>query len=434
MVWRAAAIPSVKIIGGGLAGLSAAAALGSLGWRVDLHEAKPFLGGRATSFPVQPGDPDSERIDNCQHVLLRCCDNLIDFYRRCSVEDKIEFFSRIYFVCPGGKVDVLERGLLPHPLHLAGSFLRMSFLTASDKFSLVRILRSLEPGSSASNYPDDSITFKVWLDAQGATPNSYERFWRPVIVSALNEEPDRASAGAAAQVFRDGLLGDRSSYEMGVPAVPLSELYSAAVEKRLGSQVNVHLRSSVDTIDPRDEQYDFQIAAVPFERIESLLPGFDLASDRFEHSPITGVHLWFDRPITKLPHAVLLDRTMQWMFRKSDSYIQCVVSASRDILPMSREDVIALARRDLEAFFPAAKSVKLVRAHVIKEVRATYSVVPGLEAVRPKAKTKYDNVLLAGDWTQTGWPATMEGAVRSGYQAAEEAARRAGAAVKFLVD
>ena len=423
----------MKIIGGGLAGLSAAAALGSLGWRVDLHEAKPFLGGRATSFPLQPSDPDSERIDNCQHVLLRCCTNLLDFYRRCGVEDKIQFYDKLYFVRPGGAVDVLERGRLPHPFHLAGSFLRMGFLSWSDKLSLLRILRRLEPRASASGFPSDRINFRDWLLSHHATENSYNRFWRPVIVSALNEEPERASAAAAAQVFREGLLADRSSYEMGVPAVPLGELYSAALEQRLGPDVNVHLRSTVNAIDPQNLEADFCIAAVPFERIDGLISGLDLRLEKFEHSPITGVHLWFDRPVTDLPHASLLDRTMQWMFAKSDRYIQCVVSASRELLPLSREEIVDLARRDLAEFFPAAGEAKLERSHVIKEVRATYSIVPGLEADRPPATTKYANVFLAGDWTETGWPATMEGAVRSGYGAAEAAAKAAGQSAKFLV-
>ena len=366
-------------------------------------------------------------------MLLRCCDNLLDFYRRCGVEDRVKFYDRLYFVRPGGQVDVLERGLLPHPLHLAGSFLRMGFLSLSDKISLIRILRSLQPGASTGHFADDTATFKDWLDAQGATRNSYDRFWRPVVVSALNEEPEKASASAAAQVFRDGLLGDRTSYEMGVPAVPLSDLYSAALEHKLGAEVRIRLRSNIRKIDPDDSDYDFQIVAVPFERVGSLLPELDLGLERFEHSPITGVHLWFDRPITQLPHAVLLDRTMQWMFRKSDRYVQCVVSASRDLLPVSREDIVSLAKRDLASYFPAVAEARLERAHVIKEVRATYSIVPGLEAERPSSRTQHGNVLLAGDWTQTGWPATMEGAVRSGYLAAQAAAELAGTPTNFLV-
>ncbi len=423
--------PSVQIVGGGLAGLAAAAALASLDWRVELHESKPFLGGRATSFPVSPADPDSERIDNCQHVLLRCCDNLVDFYRRCGVEDKIEFHDRIHFVRPGGAVDTLARGPWPKPLHLAGSFLRFGFLDWRDKWSLITTLQALE---REKHRPDlDAIPMSEWLHARPVTERSYQRFWRPILVSALNEEPERSSAKAAFQVFADGMMGTRTSYEMGVAAVPLAELYDAAGDGRLGPSLRVHLRSRVERIDPRSPEADYYIAAVPFERAAELLPDLDLPLEKFEHSPITGVHLWYDRPITELPHAALLDRTMQWMFRRGDSYVQCVVSASRDLLPLSQAEIVELAEQELAEFFPAAREAKLLRSRVIKEVRATYSIVPGLERDRPTAVTKIPNLFLAGDWTATGWPATMEGAVRSGYLAAEAAVRASGGDARFLI-
>lgn len=426
MVRRSAAIPRVKIVGGGLAGLSAAVALASLDWQVDLYEAKPFLGGRATSFPVRPDKAGSERIDNCQHVLLRCCTNLLDFYKRCGVAEKIRFYDELYFVRPGGAVDVLRRGALPHPAHLAGSFLRLGFLSSRDKLSLAADLRVLQ-----ERYGDaalEQMTMSQWLTSRRVSENSYQRFWRPILVSALNEEPDRASAHAAFQVFAEGLLGSKTSYEMGVPAVPLAELYDGAPDT-----IRVHLRAPVERIDPVSDEADVYISAVPFDRVEALLPELELPIGSFEHSPITGIHLWFDKAVTELPHAVLLDRTMQWMFRKSDTYIQCVVSASRDLLTMSRGEIIELACKELAEYFPKVAAAQLVRAHVIKEAKATYSIVPGLTAHRPMTQTKYSKVFLAGDWTDTNWPATMEGAVRSGYLAAEAAARSQGAAAQFLL-
>lgn len=409
-----------------MAGLSAAVALASLDWQVDLYESKPFLGGRATSFPVRPDEPGSERIDNCQHVLLRCCNNLLDFYTRCGVAEKIRFYDELYFVRPGGAVDTLRRGALPYPAHLAGSFLQFGFLSWRDKLALAADLRALQ-----TLYGDPSLermTMLQWLTSRRVSPNSYQRFWRPILVSALNEEPDRASARAAFQVFAEGLLGSETSYQMGVPAVPLAELYGGA-----GDSVHVHLRSPVERIDPASDEADVYISAVPFDRVAALLPDLELNVASFEHSPITGVHLWFDRPVTELPHAVLLDRTMQWMFRKSDAYVQCVVSASRDLLTMSRGDIIDLARRELAEYFPKVAAAQLVRAQVIKEAKATYSIKPGLTSHRPAARTKYANVFLAGDWTDTNWPATMEGAVRSGYLAAEAAARSLGDAAQFLL-
>ncbi len=410
-----------------MAGLSAAAALRSAGFDVELHEAKPFLGGRATSFPLHPSEPDGERIDNCQHVLLRCCDNLLDFYARCGVAKKIRFYRAIHFVSPGGAVDTLERGPLPKPLHLAGSFLRLGFLNFSEKLALVRDLRAIERAFPRQD-DLDSFTFGDWLRSRGVSENAYNRFWAPIIVSALNEEPAAASAQPAFQVFAEGLMGSRTSYEMGVPAIPLADLYAAA-----GEGVEVRMRSSVDRIDPASREADYYVSAVPFERVQALLPSLEVNLDQFTHSPITGVHLWFDRAVTELPHASLLDRTMQWMFRRDERYVQCVVSASRNLIGMSREEIVELAVRDLRDYFPAAERAKLERAHVVKEARATYSVKPGLAASRPGPATKHPNVFLAGDWTATGWPATMEGAVRSGYLAAEAVTRAAGRPREFLV-
>jgi zeta-carotene desaturase len=271
-----------------------------------------------------------------------------------------------------------------------------------------------------------------WLASKGMSARSVERFWRPILVSALNEEPSRASALPAFQVFWQGLLGRRDSYEMGVPRVPLADLYSAAMEKKLGDGVHIHLRSSVRLVDPKGGQADYYISAVPFEKVPELLPDLGLRLDRFEHSPITGIHLWYDRAITSLPHAVLLDRTLQWLFRKSENCFQAVVSASRPLLSMSKSEIVELACRELQEFFPEARGARLVRSHVIKEARATYAAVPGLNSLRPPPATKYPNVFLAGDWTDTGWPATMEGAVRSGYQTAEAVARAAGIQASFL--
>jgi zeta-carotene desaturase len=422
-------MPRVIIVGGGLAGLAAAAALGSLGFSVDLHEARPFLGGRATSFPVSPSLPDSERIDNCQHVLLRCCDNLLDFYRRCGVEDKIRFYDRLNFVRPGGAVDVLAPALLPAPFHMMGSFLRFQALAPGDRLRVARGLAALLRERHRGDL--DTFTMQQWLAEKKMTATAIERFWRPILVSALNEEPERASALPAFQVFWQGLLATRQSYQMGVPAVPLADLYSAALEARLGREVRVHLRSTVERIDPAREEADYYISAVPFERIESVLPGLELHLEKFAHSPITGIHLWYDRPLTDLPHAVLLDRTLQWLFRKSENYVLAVVSASRSLLEKSKAEIVEMASGELGEFFPRSRA-KLVRSHVVKETRATYSAVPGLESQRPKTQTSYPNVFLAGDWTDTGWPATMEGAVRSGYRAAEAVARAAGMEASFV--
>jgi zeta-carotene desaturase len=179
---------------------------------------------------------------------------------------------------------------------------------------------------------------------------------------------------------------------------------------------------------------DFYVSALPFERLAGVVPEAGLDLTGFSHSPITGIHLWFDRTITQLPHATLLDRTIQWMFNKSKGrYLECVVSASRNLLETSRADAIELAVRELGEFFPKVREAKLEKAHVVKEVRATFSARPGLEQLRPGNSTRLRNLFLCGDWTRSGWPATMEGAVRSGYQAAEAVSQAAGQPKKFLL-
>jgi len=435
-------MPSAIVIGGGLAGLASAAALGQAGFQVDLFEARAFLGGRATSYPV-PGD-NSEVIDNCQHVLLRCCVNLMDFYGRLGVADRIQFHKKFYFIEPGGRTSILEAGALPAPLHFTGSFRKLTFLSLSDKIGIARALLAIQR-EHGRRQDLDRITMLDWLREKGQTETAISRFWNQVLVSAINEDLDRMAASHGFQVFWLGFLARANTYEMGIPAVPLGDLYGAEAWKRIGN-VRLHLRATVDQVMVEDgtirgviaggEQHtaDYYISALPFERLPALLPGLDLNLAGFEHSPITGIHLWFDRSLTQLPHATLLDRTIQWMFNKSDGrYLQLVVSASRSLVEMPRADVIALAMRELGEFFPRAQEAKVEKAHVVKEIRATFSARPGLEEARPRSATKFQNLFLAGDWTRSGWPATMEGAVRSGYLAAEAVARAAGQPREFLL-
>jgi squalene-associated FAD-dependent desaturase len=424
-------MPKVLIAGGGLAGLSAAAALGSAGYEVDLFEARPFLGGRAASYAV-PGSEDeaAETIDNCQHVLLRCCVNLLDFYQRLGVRERIRFYREFYFLEPGGKLSVLRRGRLPAPLHFTETFLRMHCLGRADKMGIARALIALR--RERTRRKDlDRISMLDWLLQKRQTPRAIDRFWRQVLVSAVNEDLDRMAAIHGFQVFWLGFLARADSYEMGVPSVPLASLYSADAWRKLPS-VRMHFRAPVERIGAEgfavggeNLKADAYVCALPFERLESV----GMPAPKLDHSPITGVHLWFDREITTLPHATLLDRTMQWMFNKDGGkYLQLVVSASRDLTPLSRKEIVDIAIGDLRLYFPKVKDATLLKSHVVKEQRATFSAAPETEQLRPECRTAIPNVFVAGDWTRTGWPATMEGAVRSGYLAAEAVAGK-----KFLV-
>ncbi|HWF48346.1 MAG TPA: hydroxysqualene dehydroxylase HpnE [Bryobacteraceae bacterium] len=434
----------IAVVGGGLAGLAAALALGSAGRQVKVFEARPFLGGRATSYPLNTADDESPTIDNCQHVLLRCCTNLMDFYDRLGVADRIHFYREFYWIEPGGRMSVMRRGLLPAPLHFTESFATLKFLSIGDRLGIGRALLSV-PREYRTRKDLDRVTMMDWLREKKQGAGAIERFWRQILVSAISEDLERMAAIHGLQVFAVGFLSSASAYEMGVPNVPLADLYGAEAWARY-PQVEFAYRSNVQRVHIEDARFAGLVVngdcipaaacvlAVPFEKITAIAPDLALNLAPFTHSPITGIHLWFDRPITDLPHATLLDRTIQWMYNKeAGRHIQLVVSASRSLVEMGRAEVIEMALRELKEFFPKASEAALERAHVVKEVRAIFSAVPGLETVRPESRTAVANLYLAGDWTRSGWPATMEGAVRSGYLAAEALLEAQGEAAKFLL-
>ncbi len=459
-VTRSLAIRDVAIVGGGLAGLSAACALADSGYQVHLIERRPYVGGRASSYE-HPGT--AEVIDNCQHVLLGCCTNLLDFYRQLGIQNQIRWFDRITFLEPGGRRSILRPGVLPAPFHNSLSFLAASALSPADKVGISRGMMAFLTGVPEDGHED----FAHWLIRHGQTRRAIDRFWNPVLVSALNEALDRVSVHYAAMVFRKSFMQSAQAGTMSVPTIPLSELYGHAVgfiESRGGM---VSLRKNVDSVD-HDEitrrwrlhheggniEADAVVMALSFEAMQKLLPALPATPDgysatlarqleHFEHSPITGIHLWFDRPVTNLEHAVLLDTTIQWMYNKSllqptrrgensGSYLELVVSASKSLVGKSRQEIIDLAIEELAGFFPTVREAKLLKAAVIKEVRATFSVTPGLDAYRPGPITAWPNLFLAGDWTATGWPSTMEGASRSGRLAAEAVTKAAGKPKVFL--
>lgn len=437
-------MPHVIVAGGGLAGMAAAAALGGAGWRVTLFEARGFLGGRAASYPVSPSEEASETIDNCQHILLRCCVNLLDFYERLGVADRIRFHGEYHFIEPGGRISVLRAGHLPAPLHLAWSFSRLHFLSASSKLAIARGVAAIRREHGRRRDLDD-ITMLEWLKEKYQPREAIAHFWRPVLVSAVNAELEVMAAGHGLQVFYLSFLTRSDSYEMGVSSAPLGELYTSKAWDGL-PQLTVRLRSPIDRIQFEGQRVsgmesggvretaDYYVSALPFERLREAAPGLDLGLSAFRHSPITAIHLWFDRPITSLAQAALVNRIIQWLFSKSGGrYVQLVVSASDALVGMSSNQVIELAMRELAEFFPQAREAVLEKARVIKELRATLLPVPGLEALRPASRTAFDNLFLAGDWTRSGWPSTMEGAVRSGYLAAEAVTQAAGEPRSFLL-
>jgi squalene-associated FAD-dependent desaturase len=469
----------VIVIGGGLAGLAAGVALAESGWRVRLFEQRPFLGGRATSYVL----PDGEHVDNCQHVTLGCCTNLDDFYRRVGSTNKVKFFDRLLFLDPQGRQGEMEAGVLPAPFHMTGSFAKFAPLSLADKISIGRAMLTILRTSGHPSGVDspEGISMLAWLRQQRQTQRAIDRFWRVVLVSALDEELDKTDARFGIDVFWKAFLCHSRGYRMGVPVVPLAELYDgcrAFIEKQGGE---VTLRSPVRGIkiennsvaavsfdNNREESADAYVFAVPHDAFAELLPP-EIAQaeaafrnlDQIKDAPITGVHFWFDREVTKEPFITLLDTNVQWVFNKTalfgptaaatqtngdaetadtvnsknsvaKQYLQLVISASYDLLQKPRQEIIDLCLREVRQVLPAAREANLVKATVIKEAAATFSPQPGVDRWRPKHQTSVNKLFLAGDWTATGWPATMEGAVRSGYLAAEAVTRAAGEPKQFL--
>jgi zeta-carotene desaturase len=447
---------SVTVVGAGVAGLAAACALADSGSRVQLLERRPYVGGRASSYE-HPGT--GEVIDNCQHILLGCCTNLIDFYRRLGVQDDIFWSDTVTFLEPGGRRSTLAPSSMPAPLHTAWSFLSARCFTLSDKLAIARGIRGFLHETPA----DSEENFAQWLARYRQPERAIRRFWNPVLASALNEDPENISVRYAAKVFREAFLFSAEGGRMGIPRIPLSELYGRAAKYIQVRGGEVHLRTGVDALERSGDEWtvrsadrafvsDCVVLALPFEALAALLPalpqnpeaeklGANLAE--FRHSPITSVHLWFDREITDLTHAALLDTTIQWLYNKSKihaarqqgaiSYLELVISASKSLVSMQRQQVVDLAMRELAGFFSAVRSAKLLKAAVTKEVRATYSIRPMLDRIRPSARSPWPGIYLAGDLTATGWPSTMESGVRSGYLAAEAITRDAGDARTFLV-
>jgi zeta-carotene desaturase len=456
---------NVIVIGGGLAGLAAGVALADAGCRVRLFEQRPYLGGRATSYAL----PNGEHVDNCQHVTLGCCTNLEDFYERVGSAGKIRFFDRLFFLDPQGRTGVMQAGILPAPMHMTGSFLAFAPLSLKDKLSIARALAAIlfAGGQPKDAYPPaQPVSMLAWLQRHKQTPRAIDRFWRVVLVSALDEELDRTDARFGIDVFWKAFLKNGTGYRMGVPSVPLAELYDGcriAIEKKGGEVI---LRSPVRSLcfkdgalaavefdGGREESADAFVLAIPPDKLNELLPAEIRTADpalaqleKFKVSPITGVHFWFDREVTNEPFITLLDTQTQWIFNKTalygmqevsrqklgGQYLQLVISASYELLKKSREEIIELCLKEVRQALPAARDAKLVKATVIKEAAATFSPEPGIDQWRPGQETTTNGLVLAGDWTATGWPATMEGAVRSGYLAAEAVLRSAGSAQQFL--
>lgn len=431
---RAAATrPHVAIVGGGLAGLAAAAALAGAECRVTLLEARRRVGGRAASFD----DGAGHLVDACQHVAMGCCTNFLDLLRQCGLDDAVRRDRTLWFIGrDGSRAACTPARWLPAPLHLVPLLRSMRHFSWREKASLARGMLQLAGGRGGAGAPQTALE---WLRGVHQPDAVIRLFWQPVIESALGESIDLVDVAAARKVVVDGFLAHRHAADLWVPTVPLGELFGVrlagwltarGITVRTGWAATGIERDSAGravAILGDDERLtcDAMIVAVPWRRAARLVP--DLVpdvDDRLGGSPITAVHLWFDRQVVDLPHAVLVGRTSQWVFRSDEAagdasggHCQVVISASRGVLG-DRDGLLDTVVAEVRECFPTARTARLLDAKVVTDPTAVLSVRPGVDAVRPPARTAVPNLILAGDWTATGWPSTMEGAVRSGRIAA----------------
>jgi squalene-associated FAD-dependent desaturase len=439
--------PRVIVVGGGLAGMAAAVALDSAGCAVTLLEARRALGGRAGSFE----EPQTgEELDNCQHVLLGCCTNLLDFYRRVGVSNLIRWEPIVHFVDGHGtRHDLSGSKRLPAPLHLSASMLRFKLLTHAERFAFTRAMVAMMTMGRAGRQDLADTPFGEWLDQHHQPASLVHKMYDPILISALNEESRRASAAYAIQVFQETMLANSTGYLVGLPDCPLSQLYATLPVRglRLGTRVaslrfdtdphnHTVTATGVELTTGETLSADAVVLATNRHTLRKWV-GDDRASKdaRFAHLeeiedvPILGAHLWYDCPVLKESHAALIDGPLQWLFRKDadGKAVHGVISAARAWAGRPKEESLAAFTHQIRTTFPAARDATLQRGVIVIEKRATFSPAPGIDRLRPHQAPppgpgSIANLYLAGDYTQTGWPATMEGAVRSGYLAASAVA------------
>jgi squalene-associated FAD-dependent desaturase len=437
--------PGVVVIGGGFAGLSAATSIAERGVGVTVLEARPTLGGRATAFT----DPATgERVDNGQHVLVGGYHETFRFLRRVGSASGVRLQDNLAIdvIDANGTRSRLECPSLPAPLHLLVGVLRWNALTWKDKFAATRLARLAPPASTGRGgrlQASRNENVRQWLEKRGQTPRLIELLWEPLAVAALNESIDVAAAGPFIAVLRRMFTTSRRDSSLGLPTKPLDELYAHPstrfIEERSG-HVRLNAPARVRAVAPlavrvREEMLQPRavICAVPWHALGDVLIDRDAALDdvvkaaeKTASSPIVTVNLWLDRRLAIETFVGLPGRTMHWLFDKSrlfgeaSTHLTLVSSAANAIVGLSNEDLIAIAVNELTAAIPAAREARVQRAVVVREKRATFSVAPG-QPRRPDVRTSAPGLFLAGDWIDTGLPATIESAVISGHRAADAA-------------
>ncbi len=442
--------PSVLILGGGLSGIAAAAALAAEGCSVQIVERHRYLGGRASGF--QDGE---DWIDNCQHVVLGCCHSILDLFERLKIRNLISFHSSIPFLA-NGKTTILSPSIFPAPFHFLPGFLAAPLFSVREKWSILSLFARLSVGHENAEILE-KMSMSEWLKKEKQPFSVIERFWKIILISSLNETLENMSAKYGVMVLKEAFLQSADSAAVGIPNVPLVSLYREAEKTLFGDLGVKSVRGTIKQIvfseskpsvfleEGTKLEADDLISSLPFYNLLPILP-LPLQEDpffkrfrRLETTPIVGIHFWFDRKITDKRFGAFPGSPIHWFFAKPDEndsqgayYIQLVISASYEFSKTSNSELIDMGIRELQKYLPDSEKANLVKSRLVREMRATFSIKPETDNLRPSHKTEIPHFYLAGDWTDTGWPATMEGAVQSGYRCAELILEQKGFQKKIL--
>ena len=444
--------PTSVVVGAGLAGLAAACDLADAGHVVTVLESRSRAGGRACSFD----DPETAcEVDNGQHIFLPCCTELIAFMDRLGAGRNAFIQSRldIPFMHPTEGRGSLRANFLPWPLHLTASFVTFPFLSVGEKIAVARAMGEIgRIGGRRKALAD--VSFSAWLSKMGQSPRAVKRFWNMIILATLNAPIGRVDASTSMMVFQETMLRSERGGNMGVPRVGLSRMAAEpAVAYLMPRGGRSLMRATVDKIilsegraagvrlvGGEEIRARHVVLAVPWNRMPGLLPDplpadpFFKAAGGLRPSPIVGIHLWFDRPVYTGEFTALLDTFPQWVFNKGrvfgeekwdGRYLSVVQSGAEAEIGMDRDELVRRTMDDLRRIFPeSTRAARLLHSQVIKEREAVFVPAPGADRHRLPQRTPVPGLFLAGAWTQTGWPATMEGAVRSGKFAARAVLER----------
>jgi squalene-associated FAD-dependent desaturase len=440
----------VLVIGGGFAGLAAAVDLSERGVPVLLLERRNFLGGRAYSFTDKT---TGDVIDNGQHLMMGCYHRTRSFLDILGARHKLKFQTnpRVDFLHEHQGHASFQCPNWPAPLHLLGGLARLQTLNWRDRFHALRVgfaLRQLNGNNNDKRARLADITVRQWLNQLGQTEQMQSHFWDLVALATLNERPERASADMFARVLDQAFMHTKQDSTMVISRVGLSDLYTTDAQRFIeGHGGQVRLNAAVKQIDFADgraigvslENGDniaasAIISATPYFMLKRMLPAELIrrhaawqAISEFQSAPIVSINVWYDRHVTDGEFAGLLDSPIEWVFNKNaiagDSqratqHLALVISGAHEAAKQTKEDLIAVAHREMRRFFPAARQAQLIHSFVVREHDATLSHTVGTARLRPAQQTPYPNFFLAGDWTATGLPATIEGAVWSGQECA----------------